>query len=72
MYHCILFVGVKMPMLSKCFGRKKYIPARGPKQCEGAKGYETSGGDDDGDDDGHNNGNNDGNNDESTHRRAHI
>ena len=27
------------------------IPARDPKKCEGAKGYETRGGDDDDDDD---------------------
>ena len=31
--------------------RKKHTPAREPKKCRGAKGYETRGGDDDDDDD---------------------
>ena len=48
-----------------CFNHRKYdiIRARDPKQCGGAKGYETIGGDDDCDDDG--------DDDEDTHMRAH-
>ena len=38
-------------MAVPAYGRFKLIPARDPKQCGEAKGYETRGGDDDDDDD---------------------
>ena len=38
--------------ITKSYHHKTLVtPARDPKQCEGAKGYETGGGDDDDDDD---------------------